>query len=65
MLHILSIFNGGEGCILVLHILCQGKIMFFSGSTESAHIQNLPSSAARAAPMEISESLVQAYKGRI
>lgn len=39
--------------------------MFFSGSTESAHIQNLPSSAADAAPMEISESLKQAYKGRI
>lgn len=39
--------------------------MFFSGSTESARIQNLPSSAARAAPMEISESLMQAYEGRI
>lgn len=54
-----------EDNILVLHILCQGKIMFFSGSTESVHIQNLPSSAADAAPMEISESLKQIYKGRI
>lgn len=54
-----------EGNILVLHILCQGKITFFFGSTESAHIQNLPSSAADAAPMEISESLKHTYKGKI